>query len=623
MPTDTGDDWPPFDLSRRLTGANLFFGVAGATMEVPHALAFDAAHEAGWRARVLAACAALGWPEPQLAVRRHAAGTSLALTAPIDQLLTATSVNEWAWLDCLSLPWLPDAWQPPDEDADGDTAADAPPLREPIFADRAAALAALAEASQAERRPALIALIDEAQRRRLPVLWDDTAFTIGSGRGGRTWPLDALPAIEALPWPACHAVPTALVTGTNGKTTTVRLLAAIAREAGLHSGHSCTDGLYLDGERIAPGDYAGPAGTREVLRHTGVDAAILETARGGILRRGLGVNRADAAIVTNISDDHFGEWGIDDIDALAQVKLVVAHAIGSDGLLALNADDATLAAASNTLACPIGWFAHDDAHPRLAAHRAAGGPTCGVDRAGRIRLVNPSHGIDADLGEGAAMPLAAGGRAAYNVANLLGAALVASALGWPPTAIRAVFHRFGNDRRDNPGRLQRWLLGSGENTVEVFIDYAHNPQGLAGLLRVAWGEPSPSPGDSTAPPRSGRLGLVLGQAGNRDDAEIGELAATAARFRPSFVVLKEIEGMLRGREPGEVPQVLRAALRRAGVADTAIDGPYPEADAARRALTWARGGDVLVLPTHAVAAVVEVQALLDRLEREGRSPAGR
>ena len=400
----------------------------------------------------------------------------------------------------------------------------------------------------------------------------------------------------------------------------MRLLAAIAREAGLHSGHSCTDGLYLDGERIEPGDYAGPAGAREVLRHTGVEAAILETARGGILRRGLGVSCADAAIVTNISADHFGEWGIDDIDALAQAKLVVAHAIDPRGLLALNADDATLVQAAQTIACPIGWFAHDDAHPRLAAHRAAGGPTCGIDRDGRMRLVNPPRSIDADLGEAAAMPLAAGGRAAYNVANLLGAALVASALGWPPAAIRAVLHRFGSDRRDNPGRLQRWLLGAGRNTVEVVVDYAHNPQGLAGLLRVAWGEPSSSPGGGTGPPRSGRLGLVLGQAGNRDDAEIGDLAATAARFGPSFVVLKEIEGMLRGREPGEVPQVLRAALRRCGTADAAIDGPYPEANAARPALAWARGGDVLVLPTHGSAAVSELQALLDKLQREGWMP---
>ncbi len=619
MPTDTGGDRSPFDLSRRLTGANLFFGVPGATMEVPHALAFDAAHEAGWRARVLAACSALGWHEPQLAVRRHAAGTSLALTAPIDQLLTATSVNEWAWLDVLGLPWLPDAWRPPDEEADGD----APPLRESIFADRAASFAALAEASQAERRPALIALIDEARQRRLPVLWDDTTFTIGSGRGARSWPLDALPAIDAVAWSACHAVPTALVTGTNGKTTTVRLLAAIAREAGLHSGHSCTDGLYLDGERIEPGDYAGPAGTREVLRHTGVDAAILETARGGILRRGLGLSRADAAIVTNISADHFGEWGIDDIAALAQAKLVVAHAIGSDGLLVLNADDETLVKAAGGLVCPVGWCAQRDTHARLAAHRARGGPTCGVDEQGHLRLVHPSRGIDADLGAVAAMPLAAGGRAAYNVANLLGAALVASALGWPPAAIRAVFERFGSDRRDNPGRLQRWVLGAGENAIEVFVDYAHNPQGLAGLLRVAWGEPDGVGvgGGSATPPRATRrLGLVLGQAGNRDDAEIAELAATAARFGPSFIVLKEIEGMLRGREPGEVPEVLRAALRRCSIAGAAIDGPYPEADAARRALAWARGGDVLVLPTHGPAAVAAVTGLLDDLERARLTP---
>ena len=122
-------------------------------------------------------------------------------------------------------------------------------------------------------------------------------------------------------------IPTALVTGSNGKTTTVRLLAACARSHGWHAGYNCTDGVFLDDEALASGDYSGPAGARMVMREPRTQAAILETARGGILRRGIAVSRANTAIVTNVSSDHFGEYGIDDLAGLAQVKLAVAAVV--------------------------------------------------------------------------------------------------------------------------------------------------------------------------------------------------------------------------------------------------------------------------------------------------------
>lgn len=578
-----------FEDSRRLTGPNLFFAGTGAVLETAPGHPPDPARIARWQAHLAEACQRLGWPL-QAVVRRHAAGASLALAAPADQLYTATAVNEWAWQASGGLPWQPDA--------DADAPDEAPPPA-PI-SDEAIALARLQAEAAAEARPGLRALLEAAAAHALPVLLDDTWLTIGSGAGGRSWPLDELPAPEAVPWPALHAVPTALVTGTNGKTTIVRLLAAIGREAGLHSGHSCTDGVYLDGGLVERGDYSGPAGARQVLRRADIGVAILETARGGILRRGLALDRADAAIVTNISEDHFGEYGIDDLAGLAAAKLVVARAVGPQGLLVLPADDPVLAAAAPA-GTPIGWFAPDDADPRLAAHRATGGATCGIDAAGRMRLAWPARGIDADLGAAAAMPLTAGGRAGYNLRNLLGAALVAAALGFAPEAIAAVCARFGRDRADNPGRLARWAFGG----VTAYVDYAHNPEGLAGLLAVACGD---------TPPAGGRLLLVLGQAGNRGDAEIAELAAVAARHGPAQVVLKEIEGMLRGRAPGEVPRVLRAALVAAGMPDAAIAGPLGEVEAVRTALAAARQGDVLVLPTHAAEAVAEVHRLLDRLE---------
>ncbi len=178
-------------------------------------------------------------------------------------------------------------------------------------------------------------------------------------------------------------MPAAIVTGSNGKTTTVRLLAACVRAHGWRDGYNCTDGLFIEGEQIEGGDYSGPVGTRTVLRDPRVEAAILETARGGILRRGLAAERAQVAVITNISSDHFGEYGVHDLAGLADVKLVVASVVDDDGLLVLNADDPILLARAEELDCPIGWFSRDyhaphpagtprDAEARRAASATAG-----------------------------------------------------------------------------------------------------------------------------------------------------------------------------------------------------------------------------------------------------------
>ncbi len=254
----------------------------------------------------------------------------------------------------------------------------------------------------------------------------------------------------------------------------MRAIAACTRANGWHTGYSCTDGLVIDGEEIARGDYSGPLGARTVLRSPRVESAVLETARGGILRRGLAIATSRAAVVTNLSADHFGEYGVDDLPALADVKLTVAGTIGHDGLLVLNADDPLLVAKSATLETrfgrcpPLGWFAADYDANVLRAHRGRGGATCGI-RSGQMLLAWQGH--EHSLGAVAAMPLTAGGRAAYNVANLAAAALAAVALGVSPTSVAATFADFGAAPHDNPGRLMRYEVAG----VHVLIDYAHNP----------------------------------------------------------------------------------------------------------------------------------------------------
>jgi UDP-N-acetylmuramyl tripeptide synthase len=241
----------------------------------------------------------------------------------------------------------------------------------------------------------------------------------------------------------------------------------------------------------------------------------------------------------------------------------------------------------------VGWFAIDADHPRLARHRAAGGATAGV-RDGTLWL--SSEGREHALGAVDSMPLAVGGSARYNVANLAAAALAAHGLGLEAATIARVFARFGAAPTDNPGRLMRYDVGG----VQVLVDYAHNPEGLRGLLEVA----------EHLRAGRGRLGTMLGHAGNRLDDDIRALAVAAAEFHPALVVIKENEAHLRGREPGEIPRLLRAELLRQGFAESALPMCTTELDAARCALDWARPGDVLALPVHASSARDAVVAML-------------
>jgi UDP-N-acetylmuramyl tripeptide synthase len=589
---------PPHDDSRRLTGPNREFAVPAVTL-VPlgPAAADDTALQA-WTQRVQALCTRLGWPAVQApvkpAVRRAADGRALALsfTAPPQALFTATEVNEWAW----------------ERSADAHTplAAQGFAAGQPASDDIDTLARHFAARAAEEASPPLQRLLAAAHARDVPVVLDDDSLSLGHGQSGRTWPRAALPLPLDVPWQQLQAVPLLLVTGSNGKTTTTRLLAAMARAAGFNAGLSSTEGVWVDGQPLAGGDWAGPAGARAVLRHPAVTWAVLETARGGLLRRGLAVDRADVAVVTNISADHLGEYGVQGLDDIAEAKLVVAHALAptsghpAGGVLVLNGADAVLMRMADQLpqarAPRRALFARDADHPLLQAHRRAGGATCGV-RDGRLWLQLPrpvAAGADAattagtvDLGDVHAMPLSLGGAAPHNIENLAAAALAAHAAGLPLAAIAQVLQHFGANPADNPGRLERHT----HRGATVLLDYAHNPDGLAQLLAVA----------RALLPNGGRLRLLLGQAGNRDDDAITALAHTAAAARPDQVVVKELPAMLRGRAPGDVPALLLAGLQAAGLAPAAVQRIDDERAAAQRLLADAGPGDVVVLPVHAAA----------------------
>ena len=545
--------------SRRLMGPNLYSDRMGVVLELK--VEGDIARRGAASIALAAHLSwALGWGEVKIKVRQEQGGASLFMPAPVDVLMSATEVMEQAWA-----------------------------IGEGSLELTTSLIERLRAKANAERttRPNLAAVYYEAIERRLNVTFDDELFTIGSGAGSQTWPLASIPDVDDIDWTAVRDVPIALVTGSNGKTTTTRLLAAMWRTADRTTGWSCSDGVWVDDEQLEQGDYSGPAGARAVLRDTRVNAAVLETARGGILRRGLAVSRADAAIITNIAADHFGEYGIDSLKDLAAAKGVVARALGDRGTLVLNADDALLVEQSPTFnAKRLAWFSISAEHPALDAHVLAGGDAATLHE--RRVMLHRDH-VWYDLGDIDAMPLTLNGTATHNIENLLGASLLASAAGVPVDCIRDTLATFGAATTDNPGRLQLYRFGG----VTVLVDYAHNPDGLAALCETA-----------KAMPAKRRL-IVLGQAGNRGDEEIRALArASWDVLEFDRVIVKEMPTMLRGRQPGEVSALLVSELAALGVPDDRVEVAPTELDAIRRAFAWAEDGDLLVCPVHVDKKVV-------------------
>lgn len=562
--------------SRRLTGPNLLWDREGAVLDVSLSPAEAEAAVASWREHIRRLLDAVGWEDEKTAVRRFPGGASLALSAPLDALYAATEVNETAWDAAVANRSVP-----PD-----------------VIADLRAAIGR-------ERNPPLLALRDAAALRGVAFLADDEQASVGLGSGSLSWPVAALPSPADVPWQRVHDIPVVLVTGTNGKTTTVRLLAAMARASGLVAGTTSTDRVEVGNEIIEHGDFSGPGGARILLRDRRVELAILETARGGILRRGLPVRRADAALVTNVAADHLGEYGVTDVESLADAKMVVTRVIGPEGRVVLNADDPLLTARAAGVAAPIVWFSIDPEGSPVR-RRLTAGETAWVLRGGELELW---HGgwkqVVAHVDD---IPIAFGGAARHNVANALAALALGSSLLLPTEALLRGLRQVHGTPQDNPGRGNLLELDG----VKILLDYAHNPHGIAAVLGIA----------ANLPAR--RRLLLIGQAGDRDDAGIRALARAAWRLSPDRVVIKELPEMLRGRAAGEVPAILEDELRRLGAGDDAIARANTEIEGVRQALAWARPGDLLLLLVHSQRDAV--LALLDQLREGGwetGTPVGR
>jgi cyanophycin synthetase len=384
--------------------------------------------------------------------------------------------------------------------------------------------------------------------------------------------------------------PIVSITGTNGKSTVTRLITHVLRTAGRHVGSTTSDGILVDEQLVDPGDWTGPGGAAAILGRDDVDVAVLETARGGLVLRGMGYESNEASVFTNVSSDHLDLQGIHTLPQLAEVKATVCRVTRPDGWTVLNADDPLVAAVARRVRCRVAYFSMAPERSRLLTrHRHAGG------RAYVLRdewLCEWEGGTERRLLAVADLPVALGGLARHNIANALAAAGGARALGVSAEDVAAGLRDFRPSPELSPGRGNLFRLGG----RIVVVDFAHNEAGTEAILDVARGlaERQATEGAGGAVP----VTAIIGTAGDRPDDTlrgIGRLAATMA----DRVVVKETLDYLRGRSRKSVVETLLAGVAEGGGSPDAVPVLDGEAAALRAVLAWPDAREVIVVFCHA------------------------
>ncbi len=373
-------------------------------------------------------------------------------------------------------------------------------------------------------------------------------------------------------------VPIAAVTGTNGKTTTARMLAHITKMAGYTPGLTTTDGVYIDGQRTVEGDMTGPIATRMVLGDPQIDMAILETARGGLLRAGMGVPFVDVGAVLNIAADHLGMKGIDTLEQLAEVKRIIVEVARDCAVL--NADDPlVLKMAAYTEAKNICYVTMNPQHTLVREHIRAGGRACALEAGINGQMITLyDKGSHIPLLWTHLVPATLEGRALHNVQNAMFATAMAFSLGIKLDAIRQGLRTFGSTFFQAPGRMNVF----DEHPFKVIFDYGHNAHAVGVMADLA-----------QRLDVQGRRIIVMAGPGDRRDEDIRAIAeAVAGRF--DHYICRRDDG-LRGRDGDEVPLILARTLQAQGVRDDQISIIPDEQEAIDAALRMGLAGDLVLI----------------------------
>ncbi len=399
-------------------------------------------------------------------------------------------------------------------------------------------------------------------------------------------PRDAAgPVIDMLFPPGSPSrVPIAAITGTNGKTTTARMLAHVAKMAGYTPGLTTTDGVYIDGQRTVEGDMTGPVSARMVLSDPQIDLAVLETARGGLLRAGMGVRHVDVGAVLNVASDHLGLKGIDTLEQLAEIKRIVVEVATECAVL--NADDPNvLKMSAYTDAKTICYVTMNPSHALVREHIRAGGRACALEVGVNGHMITLyDKGSHIPLMWTHLIPATLEGRALHNVHNAMVAAAMAYSLGMKIDAIRQGLRTFDTTFFQAPGRMNVY----NEHPFKVLMDYGHNAHAVGMMADLAQRLDVP-----------GRRIVVLAGPGDRRDEDLQAIAAAVAGKFDHYIVRRD--DALRGRDGDEVPRIIATALRANGVVDAAITIIPDEQLAIDAALRMGQPGDLVLVFADALA----------------------
>ena len=382
-------------------------------------------------------------------------------------------------------------------------------------------------------------------------------------------------------------VPAIGITGTNGKTTTTRLLAHIATTAGRVAGWCTTSGVFVAGEEVLQGDYTGPAGARRVLLDPSVEVAMLETARGGILLRGLGYESNDVSIFINVSPDHLGLLGIETVQGLAITKSVVSAVTRPDGAAVMNADDPLVWQFALTRQAPVVAVSRHPESDIVLDHLAQKGTALILEDGAYVWY---KDGVRSVLIDSADVPITFGGRAMHMVENAMHASAGALSLGFNFDEVREGLRTFKGDASSNPGRLNMYRTATG---AQVLVDFAHNEAGVEHLLELA----------SSCLGSGGVLRTVAGSAGDRPDESIRAMIQMSARASTGGVYLRETKKYLRGRESNDaLNELYTEALKDVGAVATGI---WPtELEATQQAIADSGAGDVVAIMAYEQAGAI-------------------
>lgn len=541
-----------FDDSRRITGPGMIWNKRGALVDIL-VEGFDKSDVvASWQTQIARVLNALGWQDSQTGSRIFENGVTLLISAPTDLLYSAVFAIETSWHLTAH-----------------DLLGSAPDDFNSLISELKAVIAL-------EQNPALIKLQEAADAKAIDILSDDDFVSLGHGKGSQIWGVNELPDPDDVDWERLHNLPVALITGTNGKSTSVRLATAIGEAAGLMSGSTSTDYVKLGDDVLDYGDYSGPGGARMLLRDKRLEIAFLETARGGILRRGLPLFQARAALVTNIAADHLGQYGVNTVEALAQAKFAVARAVSQDGVLVLNADDPLVVFNGLGFERSKCWFSLDADNDLVQAARTKGDACCWADD----RTIFYFDGTEITLQIATEdIPITMGGNARFNVQNAMGAIGLAKAMGIANDAILKGLTKFSASPDDNPGRCNEFDVRG----AQIFVDFAHNPHAIAAMSSLLENLPAK------------RKFLLISHAGDRSDEEVADLTKGAVGFHPDIVVIAELGDYLRGRELGDVPALIEKQCLASGVEPSHIRHAASPSDGVAHILDNIREGDVALI----------------------------